>query len=126
MRRWFLFALIALLPLRGWVGEAMAGQMLAQQLVAIKSVAASPVSMGAAEHKDCMGHGMAAAGDSAAAQPQPADCPTCAHCQVCSSVALALPAPVALPPLAVSAPPGSAPMRFASADVARGFKPPIS
>jgi hypothetical protein len=127
MRRWFILALIVLLPLRGWVGEAMAGEMLAQHLLATKNVAANPVSMGAAEHKDCMGHATQAAPDAQADSPQPGSgCPTCAQCQACSSFALALPPAITLPPLQAVAVPGQPASHFASADVARGFKPPIS
>ena len=124
MRRWFVLALIVLLPLRGWAGDAMAAQMLSQHLDAIKSVASAPVSMGASGHMDCME--TAATGDSGAAQPMGADCPTCLQCQVCSSVALALSSAPQLPLPAAFAAPRSADIRFASAEAVRGFKPPIS
>jgi hypothetical protein len=126
MRRWFILVLIALLPLRGWAGEAMAGEMLAQHLIATKNAAASPASTGASEHKDCMGHATSAAPEAEVASPQPGSGPTCAQCQAYSSFALALPPAIVLPPLAATAAPGQAASHFASADVARGFKPPIS
>lgn len=127
MRRWFVLVLIALLPLRGWVGEAMAGEMLAQHLAAPKIVASGQASMGADGHQDCMGHALPSDAGHPAASPQPgSDCPTCAQCQACSSVALALPPALSLPPVAPSVVPGEAPAHFASAEAARGLKPPIS
>lgn len=131
MRRWFILVLVALLPLRGWVGDAMAGQMLAQHLAATKTVASTPVSMGGGEHSDCMGHAASPAAPAAdeavvADAPAGADCPTCAQCQACSSFALALPPAIALPPLAQAVVPGEAAARFASADPLPGLKPPIS
>ena len=145
MRRLLLIVLIAMLPLRVWAGGAMATQMAvagvaeSAQAVAVDAAAAAaaPVSApaqpsGVAVHQadgtmpiDCAGH---------AAQAAPAatnadfntDCPTCASCQICQGVAFAtqlvgLPltdAPQVVPQLQSS--------HFASAEPARGFKPPIS
>jgi hypothetical protein len=104
MHRWFMFLLIALLPLRGWVGEAMAGQMLAQQLVAIEKGAARAQPVRAAgqfgiktPHGDCMqaaaastaaqaGHGHhgapgATPAATSAATTSAADPTACAHPQ---------------------------------------------
>ena len=39
MRRLFLFIMIALLPLRGWMGDVMAVEMASQTMNATKSVA---------------------------------------------------------------------------------------
>ena len=132
MRRWFVLLLIALLPLRGWVGEAMAGEMLGQHVAAAASAqaqqaqAASPQAQ-AASH-DCMGHQAAASlgGEEEAPQSASGDCPTCASCQVCSSVVLATQA-APLPPAAFGntlVPRMGTP--FASAEPAPAFKPPIS
>ena len=121
MHRWLLLVMIALLPLRGWVGEAMAGQMLQQQLAGVEAVATQATQ--AAAHEDCMGHATPA-DDSTAASPT--DCPSCASCQVCSSVALAFNA-TALQPIAFSPPaPTTFVHRFASAEPAPALKPPIS
>jgi hypothetical protein len=144
MRRWLLIVMVLLLPLRGWVGEAMAGQML-QQHAAIVSAAAGesashvhaharaeapahPRGDGRAQAHDCdhaQGHAPAAS-DGAQHANGHADCTTCASCQVCSSVALSsvawLPAPVAY-----SHPqPKAAQPSYASAEPALAYKPPRS
>jgi hypothetical protein len=136
MRTLLLALMIALLPLRGWVGDAMALDMVAEALHtptdAIKSVATGTHSTGhgdhfEAHHADCTGHAMAAAApthDTAGAHG--ANCASHADCQLCHSVALApLPLtlaptalPVAMPPLALAG--------FVSAEPSRGFKPPIA
>jgi hypothetical protein len=130
MRALFLALMIALLPLRGWVGDAVALDMLSAAFHAptnaIKSVAANahPADHGDqldAHHADCAGHSM-----TAAAATSDAHCASHADCQLCHSVALApLPLrlaptvlPVALPPLALAG--------FVSAEPSRGFKPPIA
>lgn len=99
MRRWLLLVMVLLLPLRGWMGVAMAGEMLQQHLAVPAQVAAMPAE---AAH-DCDGHHAAgeAAAEEAQAGTQPeSDCPTCAYCQACSSVVLLPPAVrAALPPL---------------------------
>jgi hypothetical protein len=131
MRVLVLALMIALLPLRGWVGEAMAGQMAAQQLLAIKSGAASPVPMGAVAGfssqaamqamPDCPGH-MAGADQASTADV----CACCNHCQVCSTAALQAD-PVLQPgPAAPQARPSMHAERFASAPGIQAIKPPIS
>lgn len=125
MRRWFVLLMIALLPLRGWVGEAMAGEMLGQHLAV---AAAAQAQLAQADPHDCMGHQLAAAdgGTQQDTQSASGDCPTCASCQVCSSVVLSVdtarvPAPVFGSTLV---PRMGTP--FASAEPAPAFKPPIS
>jgi len=125
MRRWFVLLMLVLLPLRGWVGDAMAGQMIQQQLHGPHAAAPHAI-----DH-ECAGHGHhAGAGDHAGrgtpAQPGPDGCGTCASCQVCSAVALA--APVTQVQCAVfgHAPPASDAPRFASAERQLAFKPPKS
>jgi hypothetical protein len=142
MHRWLLVVMVLLLPLRGWVGEAMAGQML-QQHAAIVSAVAGEAARPGHVHADAPAHahgdGHAQAHDCDHSQGQApsaseggqhanghADCPTCASCQVCSSVALSsvawLPAPVAY-----SHPqPQAAQPSFASAEPALAYKPPRS
>lgn len=101
MRRWLLLVMVLLLPLRGWMGVAMAGDMVQQHV----AVSAEVVAMPQAAH-DCDGHHAAGASEATAAeseagaQPESGDCPTCAYCQACSSVVLLPPAArAALPPL---------------------------
>lgn len=138
--RHLLFALlIALLPLRGWVGDVMATEMatsgVAQLQIATKTVADHTDSAGANRHfdpaslqeqaaqavPDCAGHG--AAENAAVAD---AHCDTCTACQACHTVALSL---QDTRKLAVLSPPTlqqSPSTLFASAFAAQGQKPPIS
>jgi hypothetical protein len=122
MHRWLLLVMIALLPRRGWVGDAMAGQMLDQRLAAIESVQAAAAP--ALAHEDCMGH--AAPSENSAPAAQQADCPTCASCQVCSSVAMVFSAAAMQPVPLGSTLPTALVHRFASAEPAPALKPPIS
>ena len=132
MRRWLVLALVLLLTLRGWVGDAMAGQMLPQRAA---EVAVQVVDTGKPAHAHAVGHGHGHDCDEHAqtspatgpAQPQAsADCSTCASCQMCSSMGLT-------PPLAVEAPsvfsqplPQTVQAAYASAERALAFKPPRS
>lgn len=110
MRRRMLLVLVILLCLRGWVGEAMAGQMLGQQLQVAQAAAAMP---------DCPGHAaMAAAGEES-----DSSCGSCLQCQACSLHALPAAAPV-LRARGVTAAPPAPPQSFVSAEPVRGFKPP--
>lgn len=130
MRHGLLLVLVLLLTLRGWVGDAMAGQMLPQRAT---EVAVQAVDTGQAAHSHAAAHGHghdcdehvqapAAAGET---QPQAsADCSTCASCQMCSSMGLT-------PPLAVEAStvfsqpiPQTVQAAYASAEPALAFKPP--
>lgn len=142
MRRWLvLLLMVALLPLRGWVGEAVAGQVLAQQLAAIESVAADPGSVRAAGRlssestahpADCAGH--AAMQTTAAGQgtsgtetgAETAGHTTCSQCQMCASLAHFVPALPALPEAVPHAVPPGGQAQFASALALRALKPPIS
>lgn len=130
MRRWFLLLLVLLLPLRGWVGEVMAGDMLQQRLalVAVAETVAPAARASGGSHADCLGHAAVAMPDSTSpeAPPAPADCATCASCQVCSSVALAtVPRPLATSTFS-QAPPDAPVFLHASAEPLPAFKPPIS
>jgi hypothetical protein len=120
MHRWFLLVLIALLPLRGWVADGMAVQMLGQRTAAV--AAAQHHAAGA----DCAQHaGMEAAGGHQQAAAHD-DCPTCASCQACSAVVVLLGSSIAATLAFGTQPPLLEPRRFASAERAPAFKPPIS
>ena len=117
MRRWLLFTLIAVLCLRAWAGEVMAGQMLAQHLHAA-TVAAAQAEGGHAP--DCMASMAGQEGDAADGMA----CGSCLHCQDCSITALPAVAPAvqaALP----QAPQTHARVAFASAEPLQRLKPPI-
>mgnify|MGYP000889993071 CR=1 FL=1 len=139
MRRWLLVTLVLLLTVRGWVGDAMAGEMLATRLAAASEGTAVVAQHGAhneasttAAEPDC--HGVMpvalppAADDPADAQPAAshADCPTCSACQICSAVGVLLPNAPRLPAaLAQPVPVARLAVITSIAPVAL-FKPPIS
>lgn len=143
MRILLLALMIALLPLRSWVGDAMAMEMVANTLsdteIATNFAAHrtdntrakaqfdnQPAAM---NHADCPGHtAMVASSDSPADdahQAHAADCATCAACQICHTMALT---PMALQITSTALPAGlpqASSHHFASAERAPGFKPPI-
>jgi hypothetical protein len=149
MRHLFVALLIALLPLRGWVGDAMATQMAAgqvqhsqteqhgqphgQQHGATKTIAERQDNTLAAAHfdheettasvaePDCAGH--STSGDTHTADGH---CESCAACQACNTVALSLTGPDLCPAFKSLALPHAAADHFASADTALRQKPPIS
>jgi hypothetical protein len=149
MRRPLFIAMIFLLLLRGWVGDAMATGMAtghlkrvapATEFVAayahetradghfdheITQKSAEPLVHSAATPPDCAGHTTGQASDPV---PQEATghCESCAACQACNTVALS---PLASSTASLSIPPAlphSPATQFASAIAALGQKPPIS
>lgn len=141
MRALLLVVMFALLPLRGWTGEAMAIGMALQTAGHTAHHAAADLPPGA-EHSPC-GHELNAAAGAEAVPAGPIDlhtcdgcesrdeiasgeCRTCPACQICHAVALA-PDAVNLRAGAQPAPPISdSPARFVSAESRRDHKPPIS
>ncbi len=116
MRHCLLALLIALLPLRSWMGDAMAVAMLAAPAHAM-------------DHVPSTGHDMdsehAMTADHANMQDSGGE-HTHKSCEVCNgpAMALAIPAVPTLAPLhGVLVPPAE---RFASSEPQRGTKPPIS
>lgn len=139
MRRWFVIALVLLLSVRGWVGDAMAGEMLATRLAAASEGPAVMAVHGthheahaAAAEPDCHAAMLAAllpaADDTAPEQPAAAhaDCPTCSACQICSAMGVLLSAAPRLPAALAQPVPVSRPAVIASIAPATLFKPPIS
>jgi hypothetical protein len=150
MHRLFLILMIALLPLRGWVGDVMAVEMTSKTLVATEYVANynyqtlatghSSNEKAAQTHAECPGHAGLPVGPATdligAAVPAEAaenandaaneHCNTCGTCQICHSVALAS-SPAWMPPsfTPLALPSGSS-IQFASALTALSQKPPIS
>jgi uncharacterized protein involved in copper resistance len=128
MRRWLVLLMLVLLPLRGWVGEALAGEMIQQQLQQ-----AAPAALHAMDHPnmahamdhDCAGHDDHA-GPAQHGQPAAQGCGTCASCQVCSAFALAVPVTTVQCADFGHAPPLFDAPRFASAERQAAFKPPKS
>jgi hypothetical protein len=131
MRRWLLLVMVLLLPLRGWVGEAMASEMLQQHVAAVAQQVAPAHEHGAYQghdHRhghDCDEHAHAAPADADPAQPQAsADCPTCAGCQACSSPALSPAVPVTAAGGFSQPRPHTVQLAYTSAEPAVALKPP--
>lgn len=151
MRTLLLALMIALLPIRGWLGDAMAVEMVKHALPAAASAAASMATAATEAHcheameaggDSGMGMGMGmgmqmsagtdvsddsvthATHDNAGADHQ--GCGTCTACQVCHTVALGGMPLVDTVHSAPQAPPAAHASRFASAEPAQGLKPPIS
>jgi hypothetical protein len=140
MRLLLLALMIALLPLRGWVGDVMAMEMAAGPSFAIKNIATSAYSTGTRglfsinsgnSNTECPGHADAAM-DTNGNTPEPqnpaaqGDCASCGVCQICHTVAVTSdPSPdVNTSPHPMLQP--EAGLQFASAIPALRLKPPIS
>lgn len=129
MRLLVLILAIVLLPLRGWLGDAM---MLApvQQASAGHAMHAMAESGMQAQAM----HAMPSADDHAVHAAHAAmdhdgthtAHTTCDTCQFCHSVAVTAWPEVPMPAAAPAHVPVGDAMRFASAEAAQGFKPPIS
>lgn len=127
MRHLLLALLVALLPLRGWVGDAMATGMLTEQLTAAHATApnaADATGSESAAHKsspaaDCHGH-------EASAEESDSSQHNCTACNLCHSVAFAPEFSEWQPTSVPAKPPLSGSRSYASADIAAGLKPPIS
>jgi hypothetical protein len=130
MRHLLLALLIALLPLRAWVGDAMAVSMLAQpaantaeQVHCQDHLGSAPQAMAAQPSHGA--HVMSAQSESTADHQHPQDHPH-SVCDVCNGPALVLSLLLAshVPQAhTVLTPPAE---RFASVALQQGIKPPIS
>ena len=139
MRTLLLALMIALLPIRGWLGDAMAVEMvrhalpassLVEQEASLDSVVADAhchEAMGAADDSgmDTMAH-HPDDGNSSDHGTDHQGCGTCTACQVCHTVALGGMPLVDIAHSAPQAPPAARAARFASAEPVLGLKPPIS
>ena len=131
MRILVLLLAIVLLPLRGWMGDAM-------MLAPAQSVAAAQATHRMSQDMSHEGHAMpmahASAGAAHAMDPMDhgeaptahAGHATCDTCQFCHSVAVTAWPEVPMPPEAPRHAPAAEPVLFASADAGQGFNPPIS
>jgi len=140
MRHFFLILMIALLPLRGWVSDAMATDMAAAgaqqtQQVTAKSMAAAlhesaeeatlhlqtAMTQAAPAAADCADHALGGE-----AHAPDAHCDSCSACQACHTVALSPEAAAVAVIFDLRTLPRAAVAQFASAEAAPGQKPPIS
>jgi len=127
MRTLFLALMIALLPLRGWVGDVMAMERLGQSLPTAPAAAAHGECQEAQAHHghDAAQEDMSQPAGHASGHAQ-ADCSGCTVCQICHSVVLAsAPVPASTAVLPTALPPSHARL-YTSAEPVPGFKPPIS
>lgn len=139
MRHLVLAFMIALLPIRGWVGDVMATEMAAPKAEQLENATellasqahgtggyghfdhASVTSQAEQPASDCTGHGTGESLPLADTQ-----CESCTVCQACHTVALSPLIPAIHAAMAVPALPRSPAAHFASAVTALGQKPPIS
>lgn len=135
MRRLFVALMILMLPLRGWIGDVMAMELMQPALQAAYAHApAAPEASSHAPQGD--GHAMhdAHAADHGHAAPVATDGHAghgsshlaCTACQVCHSVAMAETAPALGGEALPHAAPQAALPHFASAEARRLAEPPIS
>jgi hypothetical protein len=136
VRRALFLLLIALLPFRAWVGDAMALQMVMPATGMVHTVTsaqthgdgASHAMQGTDSHQHEADAGMADCADHSDAGVLALDthCQTCTVCQACNSLAIALPSFQldGLPRTASR--PSMADLGYSSADRALSRKPPIS
>lgn len=149
MRTLLLALMIALLPIRGWLGDAMALEMARHSLpvASASTVSAAPgaamatqahcheamEAMDATDTVDAdagmqmamdMSDGHASHDTTGGADHQ--GCGTCTACQVCHTVALGGMPLIDTVHGAPQAAPAAHTSRFASAEPAQGLKPPIS
>ena len=133
--RYLLVALmIVLLPVRGWVGNAMALDMAAQQVLMAQAVAPSQLAFNAESPMpaDCPMHAQATADavDAAAEASQTtgagAHCNGCNTCQLCLAFASFTWIDPPTGVFTASAAPQLSGLRFSSAESVSNLKPPIS
>ena len=136
--------MIMLLPLRGWLGDAMATEMAGkavpamQQQVAAKIIAVHAHETSDANHfshetaapetsqavLDCAGHSSVEALQPTASNDE--HCGSCQVCQVCHTVALSPPAVLLIAAFQAPGLLRAGAAQFTSAQVALRQKPPIS
>ena len=122
MRYLLLALMITLLPLRGWVGNAMAVDMASQQAVQ----AQADLRGSAAMPDDCPMHAQTAAAAASDPPATAAHCTDCDTCELCLALASFTWSAVAMGASAPHAGPPSAGHRFRSAEGLNRLKPPIS
>jgi hypothetical protein len=120
MRRFIFILMIALLPLRGWMGEAMATEMSAINLIAVQAIntpanADFPVENGVS---DCELHKNNTTASTTTKS-------SCTHCQACHATGLVSTGQITSFEKVHYAQPLAQASQFASASIAHSQKPPI-
>ena len=131
MRCLLVALMIVLLPVRGWVGNAMALDMAAQQVLMAQAVAPSPLAFNAESPMpaDCPMHAQAtadAAGEASQTTGAGAHCNGCNTCQLCLALASFTWIDPPTGVFTASAAPLLSGLRFSSAESVSNLKPPIS
>jgi hypothetical protein len=118
MRRFIFILMIALLPLRGWMGEAMATEMAAINIIATKAISTMTNAENEAAPADCEMHANGHEDTSKSGS-------SCTHCQACHAAGMVLTvqinSEIQIHDVLASTHAG----QFASANIALGKKPPI-
>ena len=134
MRCLLVALMIVLLPVRGWVGNAMALDMAAQQVLMAQAVAPSPLAFNAESPMpaDCPMHAQATAdaageaGEASQTTGAGAHCNGCNTCQLCLALASFTWIDPPTGVFTASAAPLLSGLRFSSAESVSNLKPPIS
>jgi hypothetical protein len=120
MRRFIFILMIALLPLRGWMGEAMATEMATMNLIAAQAIN-TPATADLTDSNsmvDCDMH------KTKTADNKPAKV-LCTHCQACHATGLISTVQITSFDKVRYAQPLAQASQFASASIAHSQKPPI-
>ena len=119
--------MIALLLVRGWAGDVMTTSMaLAPLQHASKLIAVTDHRIRAQAHLDRESPATHDCGGHSHEDIEDAHCESCAACQACHTVALTPATSGCSSLFSTPSQPRSATAQFASAETARGQKPPIS
>ena len=129
MRFLLLALMIALLPVRGWMGNAMAVDMASQAVIKAQQAGSQKDAADGAMPADCPMHAQVA--DTDAASPDVASsggshCNACDTCELCLALASSTWPDAAALAFAPHVAPLATGYRFSSADRFSSLKPPIS
>jgi mono/diheme cytochrome c family protein len=123
VRRFIFILMIALLPLRGWMGEAMATEMAAINIIANQAAntLASVDLTSAKSMSDCDMHKSKTSDSTVKTTAKP----SCTHCQACHAAGMVGTVQITSFDTIRYAPPLAQASQFASASIAHSQKPPI-
>lgn len=134
MRYWLIALMIALLPVRSWVGDAMAlgtaSQQVALNQAPLTELAVAKGSLDVDMPEDCPMHSMAQAIDAVDAvdlgSESSAPCTGCDSCKLCLFIAAVADDSFEVSNFMTGSEPFGSGTSFSSADGALLLKPPIS